>query len=55
MGTHRVLQRILLLTDFMEDLGVEERVARAVEKLLAKAKVQQSFTIGDNKPAKVTK
>ena len=39
MGTHRVLHRFLLLTDRMADLEVKERVARAVAKLVAKAKV----------------
>ena len=39
MVTLRVRHRILLLTDRMADLKVEERVARAVESLMAKAKV----------------
>ena len=45
-----MLHRILLLTDRMADLGVEERVARAVEKLVAKAKVN----IGNVSPSGIT-
>ena len=38
-----MLHRIFLLTDHMANHGVEERVARAVEKLVAKAKANIGF------------
>ena len=41
---------MLLLTDHMVDLGFEERVARAVEKLVAKAKAN----IGSVSPSGIT-
>ena len=45
-----VLHRTLLLKDRMADLPVEERVTRAVEKLVAKAKVK----IGNVSPSGIT-